>query len=245
MLQGNRTGEGKCTLTDEAYRAIKRKILALEFAPGAHITEAQLSALLCLGKTPVREALAALQQEGLVEAVPRTGYRVTPVTLKDVLEIFALRVLLEGEAVRLAAGRELSAEQLQRLEELCHIEYDLDDPAAFQRSLEENTEFHVLLAEGSGNRRLVEMLRGIMEQTERVLHIALSQTPWSESIEREHRDLLRPVLRGDGEQARQVVQEHGRVWKDRLIDLLLSTEALQSTNLAPGRRVPQLTLVEE
>lgn len=232
----------KRTLTDVAYDAIKRDILRVALPPGQQFTESQLSAELGLGKTPVREALARLQREELVEVMPRCGYRVAPLTLKDVQDIFALRILLEGEAVRLACKGKFSDEQLRRLEELCTITYDVDDPDAFTQAITDNTAFHVTLAEGSGNRRLVSSLLQVMEHMERVLHITIAATPGHEIDEREHVDLLEAVLSGDGERARAVVQEQNRAWQERMIRLLLSNEAVLSANLACGsparRRVP-------
>jgi DNA-binding GntR family transcriptional regulator len=208
-------------------------ILSVALPPGVQFSEAQISSELAIGKTPVREALARLQREELVECIPRSGYRVATLTLKDVRDLFAVRVLLESESVRLASGREYDAGQLRRLEKLSTIDYAVDEPDKFARAIAENTEFHVLLAQGSGNRRLVTLMREVMEHMERVLHIAISVTaPAGIGIDREHPDLLRAVLRGDGEGARQIVEAQNRAWQDRMIDILLSSEAVLSTNLS-------------
>ncbi|HEV3310809.1 MAG TPA: FCD domain-containing protein, partial [Chloroflexota bacterium] len=98
-----------------------------------------------------------------------------------------------------------------------------------------NTEFHVLLARGSGNRRLGELLRQVMQHMERILHIGLSMTSPSDiDWRREHPDLLQAVLCGDGEMARQLVESQNRAWQDRMIDILLSSEPILSTNLVPA-----------
>lgn len=236
MIWGEQHSEGrKQTLTDLAYDAIKRGILCVALPPGQPFTEAQLSAELGLSKTPVREALARLQREELVEVMPRCGYRVAPLTLKDVRDLFALRILLEGEAVRLACTRQIGEENLRRLETLCTITYDVDNAEAFTQAIVDNTEFHVTLAEGSGNRRLVSLLLQVMEQMERVLHITIAATPTYEIDEREHIDLLRTVMSGDAERAQALVEAQNRSWQDRMINLLLSNEAVLSANLGGGR----------
>src|SRR5690242_1434669 len=79
---------------EQAYQSIKGRILELHMAPGAPFKEGELATRLGLGKTPVREALARLRREGLVEVAPRSGYRVSPVTLRRARELFGLRTVL-------------------------------------------------------------------------------------------------------------------------------------------------------
>jgi DNA-binding GntR family transcriptional regulator len=77
------------TRTEDAYLMIKRRIICLSMAPGTPFTEAQPGGELQFSKTPVREALGRLQRGGLVELTSRSRYRVAPVTLKDVRELFS------------------------------------------------------------------------------------------------------------------------------------------------------------
>jgi DNA-binding GntR family transcriptional regulator len=237
----------RCSLSDEAYRALKRLIVSVRLPPGAHVTEAQISAELLLGKTPVREALARLQREELVECIPRSGYRVTPLTLKDVHELFAVRVLIEGEAARLASGRDLGDERIERLRELCHLSFVAGDQEGFDRAIALNTEFHLLLAEGSGNAKLAGLLHQVMQHMERILHIGLTMTDAAElDYTREHPELLEAVLSGDGERSRALVEVQNLVWEDRITDILVSSEAVLSANLGPlpdrPHRLAQLPL---
>ena len=79
------------THTEQAYETIKRRIIQLELPPGSQFTEGQLAAIGGTSKTPVREALVRLQRDGLVDALPRSGYRVAPVTLKDTRDLCEFR----------------------------------------------------------------------------------------------------------------------------------------------------------
>jgi len=90
-------------LTDRAYERIKHDIICCIIAPGTEISEAQLCAQYKLGKAPVRMALSRLAHDGLVRAIPRRGYMVTAITLKDIQDIFELRLMLEPAAARMAA----------------------------------------------------------------------------------------------------------------------------------------------
>ena len=90
------------TRGNDAYARIRRDILSCHLMPGANTTESQLMSDYGIGKNSVRIALVRLTQEGFVRSIPRQGYRIASVTLKDVEEVFALRVQLEPLAARLA-----------------------------------------------------------------------------------------------------------------------------------------------
>ena len=86
--RGNRSG------TDEAYDHLKRRILLCDLVPGEELREASLAESTGFGRTPIREALRRLVQERFVEVRPRQGYRVAPITLASVHDVFELRLLL-------------------------------------------------------------------------------------------------------------------------------------------------------
>src|SRR5262249_60487548 len=88
-------------LTDRAYERIRHDIIACVIAPGTEISEAQLCAQYKLGKAPVRMALNRLAHDGLVRTIPNRGYMVSPVTVRDVHDVFELRLMLEPQAARM------------------------------------------------------------------------------------------------------------------------------------------------
>jgi DNA-binding GntR family transcriptional regulator len=102
------------SLADKAYRALKNDIIQCSLEPGQQIVQTQLAESYGIGATPLREALQRLAQEGFVRAIPRFGYVVIPVTLRDVREIFELRAVIESAAARMAAVRG-SDRQLEKL----------------------------------------------------------------------------------------------------------------------------------
>jgi len=149
-------GSGSCTtfsMADKAYYVIKRRILEVALAPGVRVSELQIAQELGIGKTPVREALGRLVQEGLIKNLPYTGYDVTPVTLRDVQELFGLRLIVEPEAVALAAGR-VDVDLLCEIEQACQRAYSHETPSQVSEFLQLNHRFHMTIAEASGNRRL-------------------------------------------------------------------------------------------
>lgn len=227
------------TLSEMAYHTIKHRIISLNMPPGMPFTEALLAEEMSLSKTPVREALRWLQREGLVELPSPRRYCVAPVTLNDVRDWFALRILLEGEAARLAANLGTDAVQLHTLMELSKIGYDPKSCASITEFLEANTRFHTIIARAGGNKRLTSALEQVFDQMERLYYMGLARTVRSEANVQEHQDLVRAIMRGDGDLARDVVVAHMRASQTMVIDSLLSSQELLSTNLAaPRRKLP-------
>lgn len=222
---------GGQTRADDAYRRIKERIISLEMPPGSTFYESALADLLQIGRTPVREALVRLQLEGLVEASPRSGYRVSAITVKDARDMLTLRALLEGEAARLAAGRAEDAASLAELERLCRASYNPDDPRSIHAFLRANTRFHSMIAEVGGNRRLAAALRSLLEQLERLFHLGLALSSRADEIVHEHRDLLDAILRGDQTGAQEIAVAQCRTSQKMVLEALLSSETLLNANV--------------
>ncbi len=217
--------------TRSAYEYIMRRIIRLEIAPGEAFTEAQVAAELGLSKTPVREALAQLRRERLVEIDPRSGCRAAPVTLKDTLELTAFRALLEGEAASLAASRLADVTQLQALERLCQSSYHEQDPASVDEFLERNTEFHCTVARAGGNDRLASALEEALHQLERLFRIGLLYSTRAVEIVHEHEDLLDAIKTGDAERARSVAVAQSRTSQKMILDGLMASPDVLSARI--------------
>lgn len=224
-------GEVLPTRTHEAYTVIKRRIIELKLPPGASFTEGALAEQLGLSKTPVREALARLRQERLVDAAPRSGYFVTPVTMKHARDLFQLRALLEGEAAALAAERGADLDTLVELEELCIASYDPTDESSITRFLQANNRFHVTLASLGGNDELAALLEQVLEQLERLFHLGLALSSRSEEMVHEHRELLDAVKLGDRDAARRAASAQTGSSQLMVLNAMLTSETLLSTNI--------------
>jgi DNA-binding GntR family transcriptional regulator len=98
-------GSGSGSLADQAYARIKAAIVSCELAPGQRITERLLAARLGLGLSPIRSALVRLDNEGLVRTRPRSGYRVTPLTIEDVDSLFDAWSVVGSAILARAAAR--------------------------------------------------------------------------------------------------------------------------------------------
>jgi DNA-binding GntR family transcriptional regulator len=153
------------------YSQIKQAIISGSIKPGEFLNEADLAQKYCIGKTPTREALLLLTHENLLESMPRVGYVVTRLTTKDFLEIYSLRVLLESEAIGLAAER-ITPEEIHQLEENNREEAKLFAQSGNRLTSQAyrlNYDFHMLIANASGNSRLAKIIGDLINDLERAL----------------------------------------------------------------------------
>jgi DNA-binding GntR family transcriptional regulator len=150
----------RVTLADGVYESVKALIMDHAIAPGDRVTSDALARQLGVSPTPVREALARLESDGLVRKRPLAGYTTTSLlTRAEFDELFEMRLLVEPAAAQRAAGAGLSAADT----DLLGKEADLPAPAAgatgyasFAAFTAQDARFHELLAELSGNRMLYE-----------------------------------------------------------------------------------------
>jgi DNA-binding GntR family transcriptional regulator len=156
------------SLADEAYEALRDRIVDCRLAPGARVTERQLAADLGFGLTPVRQALARLDTEDLVRTLPRRGYQITPLTIESVNDLFQVWRIL-GPAIAELAGQNMPADH--RAAAVAAYQSRLD--SAGQREdvsaiIQGSSELWMRLAEATGNRRLVSMYVRLLDELRRV-----------------------------------------------------------------------------
>jgi DNA-binding GntR family transcriptional regulator len=202
--------------TSEAYTRLRRAIMRLELAPGAGVSEAQLVESFGLSKAAVRGALARLRVEGLVVAEPRRAHVVAPLTLRDVLEIYDLRLLLEPAGAEAAAER-MERDDIARLQALA--EPGVDDLDAF---LSANRAIHLAIAEAAGNRRTARILERLLDDSERARLVALRAGAASGGVRarQELRAVLAELEAGNGARARELMAETIRTFRDELVGSL-------------------------
>jgi len=205
---------------DNAYRLIKQGIISGEFSSGEIYSLNEFSEQINISNTPTREALLVLENEGLIEPIPRTGYMVTPLTITDVLEMFHLRGLLEIEAIRLAVDN-LNTEIIQSLELNNKAERELfkessknsTDPN-YLDALELNTEFHLIIANASGNLRLGKLIEKLLRELERI-H---ARDPFL-CNPKQHVKIIKALINRDKTASQKAMKEHIEETKSRLLRL--------------------------
>ena len=211
-------------LNDIAYGTIKDDIISCVLQPGEDVSEGVLAARYGLGKAPIRSAMMRLRQEGLVVSRGRQGNAVSAVTLRDVQEIFQLRLVLEVTAVRLAAGK-VDGARLRALNEAAHAPYSPGDRASESAYLRANREFHRYVAQSSGNQRLAALVVGLMEQHERIVHLGLALQNREHEFHHFHDDLVAALIEGDGERAARLTEAALRGGQKKVMEALADSAA--------------------
>jgi DNA-binding GntR family transcriptional regulator len=227
-------------LSDVAYGRIKEDIVRCTLTPGVQVTEAALARRYRLGKAPVRAALLRLSQHGLVRSLPRHGYLVAPVTLKDFHDVFELRLLLEPAAAERAAGR-VDGPRLRRLDALCRAGYTPANKAQTTAFLQANKEFHVTIARAAGNERLAAALAALLDEMERIFHIGLAARNRTKEMQHEHKALVDALIAGNGPRAREITIEQIEAARTMVLDAISSSSHVLNLNIgapivAIGRR---------
>lgn len=194
------------SLTEKVYEQLKAQILRAEKRPGDVIFEADLAEEFRVSRTPVREALSLLASRGWVVVLPRKGYLIRPVELRDVGEIFTVRRMLEPSLAEQAA-RLGNPTQIARLRAHLEQQASSDDLAD---SLEAARSFHLLLADLTGSERLRSMLTDLVEEVQRMHYLLPAVEPHITSAEelRAHQRIVDAIADGDAELARAQMTEH-------------------------------------
>jgi DNA-binding GntR family transcriptional regulator len=215
------------SLADRAYSRIKKDLLTCTLEPGLQIAQSQLVERYELGITPVREALKRLEQEGYVQAIPRFGYLITPITIEDIGSIYELRLILEKSAVRLAAERATDM-QLVNIEQGAQFTYRYKDPQSYQQFLETNISFHRSVAATSGNERLAEAIAKLLDEMNRIFHLGLELRDSAEEMQAEHLALAAALVKRDAELAKQIVEAQITRSQQRVLEMLEQRKSVRS-----------------
>lgn len=198
-------------LREAVYDHVKALLLSGAYPPGARLSEVALAQTLGASRTPVREALMRLAEEGLVELVPGKGARVRVFTPEEVEEVYTVRALLEGEAAKEAALR-ATPEGLRGLERLLQA-IDEAPPEDHLEQMRRDLEFHQALVRLSGNRTLFRLYEDLLSTLAliRAAEPTRSQDPETKS---QHRAILEALLSRDAEEAKRAVERHIAYFRD-------------------------------
>ncbi len=167
--------------------------------------ESEIALELNISRTPVREALRKLEQEGLVLYEPGKGIVVIYLGAEDMLEIFAIMVAIEGMAARLAAEH-ISTEEIEQMEQLLaamETAMDNHDFTSFQKA---HREFNRTLFRSTRNRHLFELLKRYQEYIVRTEIVSWRKR--YKDLNKEHRALLTAIIARDKEKAEQLMRTH-------------------------------------
>jgi len=197
------------TRADEVYAQLKRDVAEFSLVPGDRFTENEISERLGVSRTPVRQALFRLQQEGLVEVLFRSGWRVLPFDFDQFEQLYDLRMVLETTAAHRLCETERRID-LSLLETLFAIWLV---PAA-QRSAhtaevaQRDEEFHCALVAAAGNAEMARVHRDVTERIRIIRRLDFTQQPRIDATYDEHAKILKAIRSHRGDQAAMLLRAH-------------------------------------
>ncbi|HET6445144.1 MAG TPA: GntR family transcriptional regulator [candidate division Zixibacteria bacterium] len=203
-----------------AYVRLKDALQHADLEPGEVLSETRLSESLGISRTPVREALRQLAQEGLVQIIPGRAITVASHSLRSILNVVHIRLLLEPELVRLTTGT-LSSLELDRLigavrdmEESC----EQGDQTAWSRA---DTRFHEILGEACPNQLLGEIVTQMRNRAHHLANIDSQTNPSRlQACTTEHREIVNSIVDKDGLSASETTRIHIEKLRESLFSRL-------------------------
>ncbi len=184
---------------------LRAQIVAGELASGSKLRQVEIARRFGVSTTPVREALAALQREGLVRLHPQRGAVVFVPTVEDLREHYEIRAALES----LAAARTAERFQGHWAKPLAALLDEMSTGPAADRYIALNQRFHTQLYEHCGRTRLVEMIAGLRDASSAYLHIYRAAADFPvERLDAEHRRILGACVARDAGEAAVATREH-------------------------------------
>jgi len=189
----------------QAYDAVRRSIHEGELKPGTRLREAELAEILGFSRTPIREALSRLENEGLITNDGAKGLIVTQLDYQMVDELYAMRKILEGTAAKLAAEKATDTE-ISILERI--IEQDdnfVEDPVKLATN---NKIFHEMLYQCAHNRYLLKMANSLQETMSLLGRTTLADISRAKESNREHMALIVAIKNRDARLAEKIAQDH-------------------------------------
>ena len=196
-----------------AYDYIQSKILSCEYAPNSFIKEEMVCQELGISRTPVRDALSRLEQNGLVQIYPKKGVLVSPITVSDMRELFEARIMVEPYILSVFWG-DFTNQEIEALEENVAC-YERAIYEEFNASFAIDAQFHQMLANKCTNRYLLQMYNAMsVRDRRRMVFTGIENVKRALS---EHRAIINAVKEKDNKKAGKMMEQHiERAYQDTM-----------------------------
>ena len=216
-------------LKDLVYLELKHKILTGEIVSQTRLMEIDLSEKMNVSRTPIREAIKRLADDGLVKVEPRRGAYVANISIKDMLDVFEVREDMEGFVAKLAAKR-ITDEEKEELREIAE-EYE----AAIEKADDKediialDEKFHNFIVKCSGNETLSELVKYVQELSLRFRYLYYDDYSLYESTAEQHNRIMEAINSGRAEEARVEADAHVKALKEFVFALGKKMESIGET----------------
>ena len=204
------------TLREKILETIRDAILKGSLKPGERVSEPDLAERFGISRTPIREAFRQLESEGYLEVIPRKGAVVASLSERDIEEFYAIKILLEGFAARMAAEN-LAAKDIERLETINERLKQIAKDGDVKNFFRVHNEFHEVFIKAAGNEKLYEMINQLVMRFKRLRLASLAHPGRMEISVEEHRNMIEAFKQRDGERADNLVRHAATIGADVLI----------------------------
>ena len=191
-------------LKDISYNEIKEKIVNCTFAPGSFLDSAYLVQLLEMSRTPIREAITRLEQEGLVQVVSQKGVLIQNVTLKNIRDTYSAREIIEPQMI-LRYGKQIGMETL--LDCRKKLEADMSE-LSIEEVVELDDLLHKVIMYASNNDYFISFFQSLCDQNRRIQYMTKSLTERRAKNQNAHLEILELLIEEDYEKASIMMEKH-------------------------------------
>lgn len=195
------------SLEEQVFESLEEEILSGKLARGTSLGEIALSRRLGVSRTPVRAAIARLAEDGLVESVANKGAVVVGITKEDLIDIYRIRVRLEGLASATAAEK-ISEEGLMALRDSVELSEFYINKKDTEKLKELDSEFHETIYKETGNRLLCKTLSELHRKIKTYRKLSLTVPGRLEHSVTEHREIYEAIASGDAQLADKLTSLH-------------------------------------
>lgn len=200
-------------LNERVYFYLQNKIISNQLKPGSRINYQELIDELGVSKTPLRDAINRLQQDGFIEIKPRSGTFVKSPNLEDVIEIFDVRKALEREAIALSIDRIPQATIYKLLNRIDQVDLDIKNGES-EPFLQLDREIHNTIIHYTYNSRLVQIMDSLQAHINWIAVMLAEKLIKGALLANDHhRQILTAMMDGDVKLAQKIMEEHIEVIK--------------------------------
>lgn len=198
---------------------LREAIINGTLRPGEKILEGRLAEELGISRTPVREALRNLEQEGFIRIIPRKGVCVAEFSEEDIEETFQVRTALELLAVELASAR-IDAAGEAALRKVLQEEEEAIESGDLVAQVSKDTEFHEHIYRIAGNQKLIQVMSNLREQITRFRFVSIGGRGRGKEVLLEHEGIFEALVRKDADLARERIYRHVQSTKEALLEAI-------------------------
>lgn len=211
----------------QIYQILKKEICDGNFPPGQWLQEKELAEKLNVSRSPVREALKQLVDEGLAIEYPNKGVFVKEFTVKDIEEIYEVRILLESYAIKNSV-KTITTSNIRELMEILHKltkEYEKSDLASY---IETDTQLHQYIITLGGNSIVSDIYKRIYSQSQQFRIYSLTTKRRFDDSVIEHKQVVENICSGNWKEADRVNKIHLTLAREEIIEHFEATKKLES-----------------